>query len=471
MTGYASEQILEDASAPVRAWSRSWLNSLRTSISWNAYRASLIATAVMMPTVAAVLTVTLYCIHARWWFAFAGAIVAVITWAGFAVWYARYTTPSRANATVYDQLTQRHAEIALRYRETARPPQGDPKACLYADMGGRLNAIEAQLRSGEGDLRWVAATGYINLWKGIHRLDEDLLKFHSPQRVAEDARYDRDRITGSTIPDGQSLLQELQEVEKAISPTDATAPLTALETLIRVRQKINEFRDTGREGLLEARNRIVVFGIITGLALDALVGLAIAEGVGVRQVASAAAFFLAGGLVGLFKRLNEEFQTDSDVEDYCLSTARAIVVPLLSGIAGMFGVLFILIPGALSGSLPIAVQPPVTTPIAAAATATATSATAITVTPVPATAAAGTANIGTAANLPTHTATLTDIFDMERYPLEIIVAAVFGFAPSLFANKLQEQVDGYKAGLKSSQLSSRPEVVKNRIGTSTTASG
>jgi hypothetical protein len=425
----------------------------------------LIATAVLMPPVGAVSGVTLYCIHERWWVAFAGAVLAVAAWCGFAMWYTRYTTPKRANPTVYNQLTQRLAELTLQYRQIVPPADGEQRAILYADIGRRLAMIDASLRCERGDLRWVSATGYINLWKILHRLDEELLRFDTPEQASDDARYDHDRLTGSTVPDGQAMLGDLEAAEKAIKASPAAVTAEALDTLVTIRQKINEFRDTGREGLLEARNRLVLVGIITGLALDALVGLVVAYGVSPRRLATAAAFFLAGGLIGIFKRLYDEFQTDSDVEDYSLSTARAIVVPVLSGIAGLFGVLFILVPGALNGSLPFVPTAPATTPGLATATSTAASATVVTAT------AATVSTATPAANLPTRTASLSDIFNIEQYPLELIVAAIFGFAPSLFVNKLQEQVNGYKTGLKSSQLSSRPQVVKSRSGTSTTASG
>ena len=452
------------------------------------YFAALIATAFFMPVIAAVLIVICYCIYGRWWFAILGAVIAVASWLAFALWFTRYTTVRRANPTVYNQLGQRYAELASLYRQIPVPPDPDHQE-LYDDIGKRMTLLDAYLRCDTGDLRWVSATGYVKLWRMTHSVEEDLVSFDNHNLALRDAAYDEDRLLGSTVPDNQTLLMHLSDAKKTIAnlpaapvrppppvqPPPGAAPVpdakAALDTLVMVRRKINAFRDTSRAGLLEARNRLMMIGLITGLALDGLVGLAVGYGVSRSRLAAAGAFFLAGGLIGIFKRLYDEFQADADVEDYALSTARTAVVPLLSGIAGLFGVLLVLVPGALNGSLPILLAAPTPTAAIAVVAMNAGTPGATSVTPTGgfgalATAAAGTRVAATATaaavtpvptpmaaplNLPMRTASLSDIFDIEHYPLLLIFAALFGFAPGLFVNKLQQQVNGYKTGLRSSE--------------------
>ena len=44
---------------------------------------------------------------------------------------------------------------------------------------------------------------------------------------------------------------------------------------------------------------------------------------------------------------------------------------------------------------------------------------------------------------------LGDIFDVEKFALGLVIAAVFGLVPDLLVDRLQSKADEYRAGLSS----------------------
>lgn len=64
---------------------------------------------------------------------------------------------------------------------------------------------------------------------------------------------------------------------------------------------------------------------------------------------AATAFYLVGAVAGLFGRFYAESNSDHSKDDYGLFTARLIATPLLSGLAGVGGVLITVVLPVLSG--------------------------------------------------------------------------------------------------------------------------
>jgi H+/Cl- antiporter ClcA len=65
---------------------------------------------------------------------------------------------------------------------------------------------------------------------------------------------------------------------------------------------------------------------------------------------AATAFYLVGAITGLFGRFYREALAKSTVDDFGFSTVRFIATPLLSGLAGVGGVLLTVTLTALAGS-------------------------------------------------------------------------------------------------------------------------
>jgi hypothetical protein len=286
-------------------------------------------------------------------------------------------------------------------------------------------------------VHWVLGTGYIALLGAVHRMGEALLEVDPYETVLGEALYDEQRLQGSQIEGSSHLLARLRAAVAVLYPTavrylsEVSQPGTDLSlngaqknpldhpnrscdrqaearvVLREVRRTINEYRRDYWNGLVRKRNQLLWAVFLTGLATYVVfaVVLSIVDRTGTSKdvVLTAIVFYLVGALVGLFSRLYSESGGDSSIEDYGVSMTRVVLTPLLSGIAAVGGVLLLpwILPG--SGSLvPKALQ-------------------------------------------------LEDINSFR-----LVLAAIFGLAPSLLLGILQQETDKYKMALKSSGSAGRP---------------
>jgi hypothetical protein len=184
--------------------------------------------------------------------------------------------------------------------------------------------------------------------------------------------------------------------------------------LSQVRYALDDYRDSRRDGIVRARNNLYTAGVFTGLTSTLLLVVAILGGAGTTAISAAAAFYLVGGLVGLFRQLRTAASKDSATDDFGLSTARLVETPLFSGLAAIGGVVL----------------------------------TAMVAAVIPATAPTAVSALG-------KVPSLGQIFDVSKNPTGLIVAAVFGLAPSLLIARLEQRVDDYKSDLKSSEATDK----------------
>jgi hypothetical protein len=188
-----------------------------------------------------------------------------------------------------------------------------------------------------------------------------------------------------------------------------------------VRQAINEYRDTRRGGLVRARNQLMATVVVTGITVYLLLALALVLRAPVEAIVGSAVFFLVGASVGLFNRLSGQSASDNAVDDFGLSVARLTLTPVFSGLAAIGGVL-------LTAMLFSTILTPLTGQQDSSSLSVASQ---------------------------SLSQSLDAIFNVVRFPFNIVVAAVFGLTPGLFLAGLQQQSDRLKADLKSSQASSR----------------
>jgi hypothetical protein len=140
------------------------------------------------------------------------------------------------------------------------------------------------------------------------------------------------------------------EEAKKNGPQASTLARIALR---EVRSTLNSFRDKSWEAIVRARNRLLTSIAVTGAVTHILLGIAILSSdvpvVGHPPTALIAgtAFYLIGAVTGLFGRFYNESVASSAVDDFGFSTARLIATPLLSGLAGIGGVLLTVIVAAL----------------------------------------------------------------------------------------------------------------------------
>ena len=234
----------------------------------------------------------------------------------------------------------------------------------------------------------------------------------------------------------------------ALDPRKRRAEVREARAVLReIRRGLNEFRDDRWDGLVRARNRILGTLTVTGIVTYVLLGFALeARSANAPldrmqdAIVAATAFYLVGAIVGLFDRLNRESKDDAAVEDYGLSNARLALTPILSGLAAVGGVLITtMLLGTVNGSA--------LTPQVSAAPAS----------PAPARVAALTPSLGAtlAAQQPAPTPAPAagpsrpgDIFNLEKYPFGLILAAIFGFTPGLLINRLKQGSQRMEADLR-----------------------
>lgn len=412
-----------------------------------AYFCGLLASAVMLPGVAGAFSVALYLGGHRtflnrsgprsWVF---GIAIAVGLWFVLAPLLRRYAFPSRAIPSVYDELRAEYDELQTRYESLAdadKPKAAGARVHL-ADVASELGLGGADARSAPG-LRWTLATGYVAVWNRLHRAREELLTVVPIHEVVETAMEYRTRLQGSTIANADGFVRELElailridpgmaayldadrppraagtggQAQPALQPSSearaADSPEEAIHARLvvrRITRAIHEYRDSRRGGIIRSRNRLFATVIFAGATTNAVLGLALVQGSRSSLVAAGVAYYLIGGVIGLFQQLRAASAADTVTEeDYGLSTARLIHTPLFSGIAGVAGVA-------------LAVLAPVAAP----------------------------------GKAPAGPASLNQVFDLAAYPAGVVVAAVFGLTPSLLITRLQKQAEQYKADLRGSE--------------------
>jgi hypothetical protein len=243
------------------------------------YIATLVLIAPLVPSFAAALTVL---------FNAAGAvgtplreqslIVAVCATTALSVfgalflkWMARADT---AQPRSYGELMMRALSLRARLEAMAAPSaeQTDPaRRSLVAQIQVHLNLLDTELGIGgrpAAGFRYAQASGYINLWRFLHRGEEALIALEPLAWSKAAARTDRLRLTRSTISNRDEMLKDLEAAldvleapaAAAACPAPLTAPTpqcsaappatrldaaTAVGLLQEIRRAINVSRDDG----------------------------------------------------------------------------------------------------------------------------------------------------------------------------------------------------------------------------------
>jgi hypothetical protein len=383
--------------------------------------------------------------HDRFYAVGAGVLAGLVFVVANAALFRNHTSPDQMNPRQYGELRERwttlNAQLGLVCPPTTNG-ETQTAACLSAlahrNYIAEELAIVKDAKKSTGP-RWALGSGFIDLWVRLHDAEASLLVLQAREQVVANGLFDEQRLMDSEVPHGTLLLAQLRgavtllggkeflvsaTAAEGTGATSTTAPPTtpappgsppapteidARLVLSNIRRTINGFRDESRAGLLETRNYLTWTGMITCLATYSLLILAILMDASRSTIVAAAAFFLVGGLVGLFSQLRSTSSESvrSGEDDFGLAQARLLYVPVLSGLAGIGGVLVMtMLYPALGVTLDVTAEPTTTT--------------------VP------------------H---LADIFNLSKNAFGLLIAAVFGLTPDLLINRLQGQADQYKAEL------------------------
>lgn len=430
------------------------LSALDRSGTW---LAMLIATVEVVPAVILFLAVALYLLRA-WpmpadpttpllassgWLplALCPALVTIV-WAAAMALFKRHTSAALADARSFGMARVALTALAIQLNipdDLSMPaaPGAMPSdtSCQKSLLGAltERNAAIALLRH-KGTL-WALAGGYMDVWTHLHRAEEAILVTLPCHLLIREALYDEQRLEGSLIPLRDELLDQLRIAVIQIDPLAAhllikqpRQPLSAVVTnaqqpapgqganppqdpmracrarlsLQTARQSLNEFQNQRFEGITMARNLLAGVTVLGGIVIYALLCVAITAGVSFQALWPVAVYYLVGTMAGIFNAAIVVLRSDTIVGDYGLTRTRLIATLTFAGIAAIGGVVAI---SALSG--------------------------------VVASAADG---------------TLKNLADIYAFvPHNLVIAAVFGLAPSLLITFLQQQTDRYTSEIKSVQ--------------------
>lgn len=388
--------------------------------------------------------------HSPWANEFAvviGILATVITAILYGIFSRDRFRPERANPWQYGELSARRDYLESGFNAYCQGTAATPAfqaACAEArahldhmalvlgpshsqksDAGGSLSVAEdpGQLLSAD---KWILGTGFVELWQRLHATEAALFSQRPLAQRLSYGRQDVLRLSGCELATGGTLKLRLEEAILTLEkiPDDSNGARTpaekrATEILISVHKTIDDYRDQSRAGLARTRVHLIWAGVMTAAVAYILLALAILDDVEPYQIIGGAAFFLVGAVTGLIwqlRRSNIELRSGED--DFGLDLARLIYVPVLSGLAGVGGVLLMsMLYPSLNFALAVPVDPNTTTPVE--------------IPPVDA------------------------IFDLNKNRFGLVMAAVFGLTPDLLINRLQGLADKYQTQLAATSPQTR----------------
>jgi hypothetical protein len=224
------------------------------------WTAAFFSLAVLVPQVAAVVSVALYVgdwpHQIAWLSNFAvpiGIALTLFIWALGALVLKESCTAQRMDSDTYGTLLSRleilEAQAGLTAPPTSTPSASPPapaapsvaaapartnpvvtqqalddhgKSAALREVKRSSKAIRAAFR--QAGMPWVLATGYVQVWTLLHAMDEALIEIEPCEAVVSDALLDEARLAGSTMDNRDDLLEQLRLAVHHLGP-DASAYL------------------------------------------------------------------------------------------------------------------------------------------------------------------------------------------------------------------------------------------------------
>lgn len=320
----------------------------------------LLAAIIPLPFLAALITIIVYLspssfqwLGASTMVIILGLIITLVLWLLLAIPCRNFATAKGGKPSDFASL-QRTAGVLkeqLGIVKSERATQDTEYKAAIADIeSNRKNYYDMLNCNG---LPWVSYTGYVSMWDRINKVDEAMIGVLPCQTVIESANYEELSLTDSGVPGSNDLLTLLEEAIATLS-SDPTSPSAvnngqvsqqseqkARANIRKVKSALHKFTNERWDGLVRARNQLMVTAFLTSFFTYILVIIAILANVPRMNTIDAMVFYFLGAIVGLFGRLFDERNADKVMDDYGLSMARIIVTPLISGLAALVGVLFV----------------------------------------------------------------------------------------------------------------------------------
>ncbi len=284
-----------------------------------------------------------------------GLIITLVLWFLLGIPCSYFATAKRGRPSDYESLDMAVQDLKNRLevvKEENKVTQDNDLEHKQAREIARLD-VETNVRCIEKSLKhdgshWLS-TGYLSLWARINEADEAIVDILPYESVIESAKYEELRLKNSQItdnPDSAELSESLKAAIDILSldpncPKSLSKQNEARANIRKVKAALHRFTSERWDGLIRARNQLVATAFLTAFITYVLVLIAILANVPSRNTLNAMVFYFLGAIVGLFGRLLDERNADTAVEDYGLSMTRILIIPLISGLAALVGVLFV----------------------------------------------------------------------------------------------------------------------------------
>ena len=281
-----------------------------------------------------------------------GLIITLVLWLLLAIPCMRFATAKDARPSDYEGLKGEVKALEIRLKVVKEKDEATQdnalehkkaRAIVISDVEAAVEYINTRLCS-QG-LHWLS-TGYVNLWDRVNEANEAIIDVLPCETVIESVNYEELRLNNSEVPESKDLLTLLENASTTLSSdlnrTKQSSEQNKARADIRmVKAALHKFTNERWDGLVRARNQLMVTAFLTALFTYILVLIAILAHVPPMNTLDAMVFYFLGAIVGLFGRLFDERNADTVIDDYGLSMARIIVTPLISGLAALVGVLFV----------------------------------------------------------------------------------------------------------------------------------
>lgn len=192
------------------------------------YSAALIATSSVVPVVASFISVVFFIalpqsLLPRLIAPISGTVLTLLAWLILAVPYSRYTTVDLANTTKYELLLSRLCQLESWFK--ILEPELTPKNnSLYDISKQEVRTSCDTIYEGliKKSASWVLGTGYLNMWKLLHRADEAFINIEPVEAVIHNALHDEMSLQNSTLTNKEDLLKKLRKTVKLLDKRAAT---------------------------------------------------------------------------------------------------------------------------------------------------------------------------------------------------------------------------------------------------------
>lgn len=277
----------------------------------------------------------------------AAIAAGALTWVLVALLTNGSALPRRRLDRSLAELSQRCESAQTRLAGVAGQGTG---TAATTDLGERLGRLSRDIAAVETDLNVGAAYGIalVILWRQLHWIEEAMIDLAGDDDLDGILSHDELRVEGSKLDRKDSTLRTKIDGARAQL---GSGDLAGLKPLLReIREAVDDYRDGCFEEMVRGRADLDHASALLGITAWALLGLAIALGAPMWAIGSVAAFYLIGVGAGLFTQLNgnEVSRSVEDISGYGRAQVRQTV--LVSGLAAVAGVILTSVSGQVATS-------------------------------------------------------------------------------------------------------------------------